>query len=150
MNVDALIALLRAHDLGIDARKSLVPSQIATITRWRERAEPIEVLIAREEAVRLARRVHEVTVQLAGNQKRMTEIIQQSPAAPLLVMMGAGAVTVATILTVGSHPGRVREISRYLMRFIARMLYRQLNTLYGTAELARSHVAGADGSGGVP
>ena len=49
MNVNALIALLRAHDLGIDARKSLVP------------------------------RVHEVTVQLAGNQKRMTQIIQQAP-----------------------------------------------------------------------
>ena len=39
MNVNALIALLRAHELGIDARKPLVPAQIATITRWRERQE---------------------------------------------------------------------------------------------------------------
>jgi hypothetical protein len=93
MNVNALIALLRAHDLGIDARKPLVPAQIATITRWRERQEQIELSIAREEAVRLARRVLEVTTQLTANQKRMTELIQQSPAAPLLEMVGAGAVT---------------------------------------------------------
>lgn len=217
MNVNALIALLRAHDLGIDARKSLVPAQIDTIIRWRERDEPIELLIAREEAVRLGRRIHEVTTQLAANQKRMTELIQQSPAAPLLEMMGAGAVTVATILTAWSHPGRVRseaafaslagvnplpassgntvrhrlnrggdrrlnralhtiamtrmvhdpgtrdyvtkrtqeghsyrEIRRSLKRYIARMLYRQLNALYATAEPAPSRVAGADGSGGVP
>ncbi|KQR64190.1 transposase [Arthrobacter sp. Leaf337] len=211
MNVNALIALLRAHDLGIDARKPLVPAQIATITRWRERQEPIELSIAREEAARLARRVLEVTTQLTANHKRMTELIQQSPAAPLLEMMGAGAVTVATVLTAWSHPGRVRseaafaslagvnplpassgntvrhrlnrggdrrlnralhtitmtrmahdpgtrdyvtkrtqegrsyrEIRRSLKRYIARTLYRQLNTLYATAEPARSHPEGAD------
>ncbi|GAA3406152.1 IS110 family transposase [Pseudarthrobacter polychromogenes] len=109
VNVNALVALLRAHDLGFDARKPLVPSQIATITRWRERKEQIELSIAREEAVRLARRVLEVTTQLTANQKRMTELIQQSPAAPLLEMVGAGAVTVATVLTAWSHPGRVRS-----------------------------------------
>lgn len=109
MNVNALIALFRAHDLGIDARKPLVPAQFATITRWRERDEQIELLIAREEAVRLARRVHEVTTQVAANQKRMTELIRESPAAPLLEMIGAGAVTVATVLTAWSHPGRVRS-----------------------------------------
>ena len=66
MNVNALIALLRAHDLGIDARKPLVPAQIATITSWRERQEQIELSIAREEAVRLARRVIEVTTHLTA------------------------------------------------------------------------------------
>ncbi|MDF9749608.1 transposase [Arthrobacter sp. ES3-54] len=211
VNVNALIALLRAHDLGIDARKPLVPAQIATITRWRERQEQMELAIAREEAVRLARRVLEVTTQLTANQKRMTELIQQSPAAPLLEMVGVGAVTVAAVLTAWSHPGRVRseaafaslagvnplpassgntvrhrlnrggdrrlnralhtitmtrmvhdpgtrdyvakrtqegrsyrEIRRSLKRYIARILYRQLNSLYATAEPARSHVAGAN------
>lgn len=66
VNVNALIALLRAHDLGIDARKPLVPAQIATITSWRERQEQIELSIAREEAVRLARRVIEVTTHLTA------------------------------------------------------------------------------------
>ncbi|MDP9988783.1 transposase [Arthrobacter oryzae] len=217
LNANALLALLRAHDLGIDARKPLVPAQIATITRWRERREPIELSIARGEAVRLARRVLEVTTQLAANQKRMTELIQESPAAPLLEMVGAGAVSVATVLTAWSHPGRVRseaafaslagvnplpassgntvrhrlnrggdrrlnralhtitmtrmvhdpgtrdyvakrtqegrsyrEIRRSLKRYIARTLYRQLNALYAAAEPPSSHVAGADGSGGVP
>jgi hypothetical protein len=92
VNVNALTALLRAHDLGIDARKPLVAAQITAITRWRERQEQMELAIAREEAVWLARRVLEVTTQLAANQKRTTELIQQSPAAPLLEMVGAGAV----------------------------------------------------------
>jgi hypothetical protein len=42
-----------------------------------------------------------------------------------------------------------REIRRSLKRYIARILYRQLNALYVTAEPAPSHVAGADGSGGA-
>ena len=109
MNVNALIALLRAHDLGVDARTPLVPAQIAAITRWRERQEQMELAIAREEAVRLARRALEVTTLLRANQKRMTELIQQSPAAPLLEMVGAGAVSVAAVLTAWSHPGRVRS-----------------------------------------
>lgn len=37
-----------------------------------------------------------------------------------------------------------REIRRSLKRYVARTLYRQLNTLYATAEPARSHAAGAD------
>lgn len=44
-----------------------------------ERQEQIELAIAREEAVRLARRALEVTTLLGANQKRMTELIQQSP-----------------------------------------------------------------------
>ena len=211
LNANALLALLRAYDLGIDARKPLVPAQIATITRWRERQEPMELSIAREEAVRLARRVLEVATQLAVNQKRMTELIQQSPAAPLLEMVGAGAVTVATVLTAWSHPGRVRseaafaslagvnplpassgntvrhrlnrggdrrlnralhtitmtrmvhdpgtrdyvakrtqegrsyrEIRRSLKRYLARTIYRQLNSLYSIAEPTRSQPGGKD------
>ena len=210
LNVNALLALLRAHDLGFDARKALVPAQIATIARWRERQEPLELSIAREEAGRLARRVVEVTAQLAANQKRMTELIQDSPAAPLLDMVGAGAVSVATVLAAWSHPGRVRseaafaslggvnplpassgntvrhrlnrggdrrlnralhtitmtrmihdpgtrdyvtkrtqegrsyrEIRRSLKRYLARVLYRQLNTLYATAGSAAPMLEGA-------
>ena len=65
----------------------------------------------------MARRVLEVTTQLTANQKRMTELIQQSPAAPLLEMVGAGAVTVATVLTVvasrkGSQRSRLRLTGR--------------------------------------
>jgi transposase len=109
VNVNALTALLRVNDLGIDARKPLTTSQILTITRWREREEPLEAMIAREEAIRLARRIYDITAQLAANQKRMTGLIQQSPAAPILDMTGVGAVTAAVILTAWSHPDRVRN-----------------------------------------
>ncbi|MFX1821309.1 hypothetical protein PV768_16130 [Pseudarthrobacter sp. CC4] len=37
-----------------------------------------------------------------------------------------------------------REIRRSLKRYITRTLYRQLNSLYATAEPARSHIDGAD------
>jgi transposase len=87
----------------LDLEESQLP-----ITRWRERQEQIELSIARKEALRLAR-VLEVTTQLTANQKRMTGLIKQSPAAPLLEMVGAGAVTVATVLAAWSHPGRVRS-----------------------------------------
>lgn len=43
-----------------------------------------------------------------------------------------------------------REIHRSLKRYIARILYRQLNALYASAEPAPSHIAGVDGSVGVP
>ncbi|WP_026536267.1 IS110 family transposase [Arthrobacter sp. H14] len=109
VNVNALTALVRVNDLGIDARKPLTTTQILTITRWREREEPLEVMIAREEAIRLARRINDITAQLDANQKRMTGLIQQSPAAPILDITGVGAVTAAVILTAWSHPDRVRN-----------------------------------------
>ena len=109
MNVNALTALLRARDLGIDARKPLTANQITTITRWRERDEPLEIVIAREEAVRLARRVHELDSQLATNKNRMAGLIENSNNAPLLEEPGVGPVTAAVLITAWSHPGRVRN-----------------------------------------
>lgn len=66
-------------------------------------------MIAREEAIRLARRITEITEQLTAHHKRMTGLIQQSPAAPILEITGVGAVTAAVILTAWSHPDRVRN-----------------------------------------
>ena len=109
MNINALTALLRVNNLGIDARKPLSASQVSTVARWRERDEPLEATIAREEAVRLARRVTELTLQMAENLKRMAGLLQASPAAPLLQITGVGPVTAAVVLTAWSHPGRVRS-----------------------------------------
>lgn len=109
MNVNALTALLRVNGLGVDARRALTASQIATISRWRERDEPLEALIAREEAIRLARRILELDVVLKANQKSMTGLIKHSPAAPVLEEPGVGPVTAAVVLTAWSHPGRVRN-----------------------------------------
>lgn len=55
--LNALIALLRVVDLGIDARKSLTRTQITTVARWHTRDEGLSAATARTKAVRLAKRV---------------------------------------------------------------------------------------------
>jgi transposase len=109
MNVNALTALLRVHDLGMDARKPLTKRQIGQVSRWRERSESLTAGTAREEATRLASRILEVDAAVKNNQARMAELIQESPAAPLLEMTGIGPATAAVVITAWSHPGRVRN-----------------------------------------
>jgi len=109
MNTNALTALLRVNDLGIDARKPLTLAQIGEISRWRSREEPIARVVARDEAIRLARQILAFQETLTTNQKRMIELIAQSPAAPLLEEPGVGAYTAAIMITAWSHPGRVRS-----------------------------------------
>jgi transposase len=55
--VNALIALFRVLNLGIDARQPLTGKQLAEISRWRCRTEAVEMVISRAEAVRCATRV---------------------------------------------------------------------------------------------
>jgi len=109
MNVNALIALLRTVELGIDARKPLTGQQITEVSRWRARSEDLAAVTARTEAVRLAKRVTTLDEDLKGNKAQMTELIQTSPAAPLLAKTGIGPVTAAAVITAWSHPGRVRS-----------------------------------------
>ncbi|SFR39759.1 Transposase [Microbacterium azadirachtae] len=109
MNIIALTALLRVNDLGVDARKSLTRTQIATVSKWRERTETLEVQIARAEAVRLARRIRELNDQLAVNKADLVLLIKNSPAAPVLEEPGVGPITAAMVLTAWSHRGRIRS-----------------------------------------
>ncbi|GGQ24731.1 transposase [Actinomadura coerulea] len=107
--LNALIALLRVVDLGIDARKAVTGAQIATVARWRARDEKLGAATARAEAIRLAKRVLELDEQVAVNNARMTRLVQASQAAPLLDKTGIGPVTAAICLTAWSHHGRVRS-----------------------------------------
>ncbi|KQP67805.1 transposase [Microbacterium sp. Leaf288] len=109
MNINALIALLRANELGIDARKPLIMDQIGQVSRWHHRTEPLALATARHEAIRLAHRILDLHHALGENYARLTELITASPAAPLLEETGVGAYTAAVILTAWSHPGRVRN-----------------------------------------
>ncbi|WP_422933299.1 IS110 family transposase [Sinomonas sp. P47F7] len=109
MNVNALTALLRVHGLGTDARKPLGASQVREVSRWRDREEALALRIARDEAVRLAKRILELEEALKANEARMTELIRATPAAPLLEETGIGPVTAAIIITAWSHLGRVRD-----------------------------------------
>lgn len=107
--LNALIALVRVVDLGIDARRGLSSKQITEISRWRTRDEQIGLATARAEAVRLAKRVTELDGEIVANTATMTDLVRQSRAAVLLKKTGIGPVTAAIALTAWSHPGRVRS-----------------------------------------
>lgn len=106
--INALTALARAHDLGIDARRALTSTQIRQIANWRRRVEPVGLATARAEAVRLASRVVQLDIELKNNRDQLTAIVT-ARAPELLAMPGVGAVTAAVVLCVWSHPGRVRS-----------------------------------------
>jgi transposase len=106
--INALTALLRIVDLGVDARKSLTKTVIVQITRWREHDEPIHLAIARREAVRLAHRVNTCNQELADNKQQITTIVKQTDAAKLLNLHGVGPLTAAQIWISFSHQGRIR------------------------------------------
>lgn len=107
--VNALTALLRSVDLGFDARSALSGAQIATISRWRGRAEEISIATARTEAIRLAKRVAAVDRELKDNQTQLVAMLEATPAAALLEETGIGPVNAAVVYTAWSHLGRVRS-----------------------------------------
>jgi transposase len=107
--VNALTALARVNDLGLDARKPLTGTQILEIFRWRAREEPLALSVARSEAVRLAKRISGLDADIKANSSRITELVEISEAAPLLQETGFGPVTAAICLTAWSHQGRVRS-----------------------------------------
>ncbi len=111
--VNALTALLRVNDLGIDARKPLTRTQITTVTTWRTRKEEIAQSVARTEAIRLARRIVNLDQDLKTNETQLTELIKASPAAPLLQETGFGPVSTAICFAAWSHHGRVRSQAAY-------------------------------------
>jgi transposase len=106
--VNALTALVRIADLGMDARHPLGAKKIAEISRWRPREEDLAAATARTEAVRLAKRILVVDAEIADNMNRIGELVAASPAAALIKETGIGPVTAATVLVAWSHPGRVR------------------------------------------
>ena len=107
--INALTALLRVADLGVDARKPLTAKQVNEVARWRARSEEFAVATARAEAVRLAKRVTELDEELSANQAQMTRLIRDTRAAMLLDKTGIGPVTAAVVLAAWSHSGRVRS-----------------------------------------
>lgn len=108
-SVNALNALVRSSVLGIDARKKLTASQIAEISRWREREEELSLRIARSEAVRLAKHILDLDQQLTANEQQLDELVKASEAAPLLNEIGFKAITAAKCFVAWSHEGRVRD-----------------------------------------
>ena len=112
--INALTALVRTHDLGIDARRALTGTQIATIASWRRREETLGAATVRAEATRLAKRITMLEEDLAENREQITHLVEAT-APELLDLPGVGAVTAAVILTVWSHPGRIRNEAAFAM-----------------------------------
>lgn len=108
-SINALNALVRSNDLGIDARRKLTTVQIEEISRWREREEELASGIARSEAVRLAKHILDLSEQLKTNEQKLEELVRVSEAAPLLEEKGFQAVAAAKCLVAWSHEGRVRS-----------------------------------------
>ncbi|WP_192748284.1 transposase [Actinopolymorpha pittospori] len=106
--INALTALIRGHDLGVDARRALTDSQITMIASWRRREEPLGAATARAEAVRLAKRILDLDHELVDNRNQITTIVA-AQTTELLDLPGVGAITAAVILAVWSHPGRIRS-----------------------------------------
>lgn len=107
--INALIALLRVVDLGVDARGTVNATQISSIAAWRSREEELSIGVARTEAIRLAKRVRAADKELSEVTRQMTALIQTSPAASLLEQPGIGPVTAAIAYAAWSHPGRIRS-----------------------------------------
>lgn len=106
---NALTALLRSFDLGIDVRKPLTDTQVREIAGWRHRAtDDAAMTTIRQEARRLAASVQALTLQLAENQAALAGHVQEL-APGLQQLLGVGAVTGAILVTAYSHQGRVRS-----------------------------------------
>jgi hypothetical protein len=107
-SVNALTALLRGVDLGIDARRKLTTTQIRQVARWRTRTESPAVAIARAEAIRLATRIVDLHTDLLANKRQLRQIVT-AHAPVLLEAYGVGPVNAAIVLAVWSHPGRIHH-----------------------------------------
>lgn len=112
-SINALTALLRSNNLGMDARKALNKAQVAEVSKWRARNEELSVAVARDEAVRLAKHIVELEQQLADNERHLTKFVQISEAAPLLDEKGFQAISAAKCLAAWSHHGRVRTEAEF-------------------------------------
>ena len=107
-NRNALNALARSTDLGIDARKALTDAQINTIAAWRTSRDNGAVRILRAEAKRLAATIGEQTEWLTANHRELAALTEKL-APGLQELPGVGPVTGAILVTAYSHHGRIRS-----------------------------------------
>jgi transposase len=98
----------RAINLGVDARRALTTTTIATIAAWRTRSDTATLTVCRTEATRLARRIRALDAELAANHTALHDAVT-AQAPQLLALPGVGAVVAATVLLAWSHPGRIRS-----------------------------------------
>jgi transposase len=108
-----LIALLRTHPLGIDARDKISNAAVDQIAAWRPRKDDtLELATARAEAIRLARRIVPIRAEKTANERQMNALVMQL-APSLLALPGVGPISAATILDAYSHHGRIHSADAF-------------------------------------
>lgn len=110
--LNALLALLRVHDLGIDARHGLSRATIRQIAAWRARHEPDHMATIRTLAIDYAREIGTIDHQLKTNEKHLRGFVTRH-VPELLTLFGVGIINAAIIYTVWSHPGRIRTAAAF-------------------------------------
>jgi len=107
--INALHALLRTNDLGIDARNSLTTTDYQTIAGWRTRTgEDLTTRICREEATRMAKEISRLKTELDTNYHKL-EAVLKTLAPAVLDIFGVGPVTGAQLIASYSHKGRIHS-----------------------------------------
>jgi len=113
-SINALTALLRRFDLGIDARTSLSVASITQVAAWRARTtDSIDIAIARNEAVRLARHIRDLEASLADNKTTMHHLASQV-VPQLLAEYGIGPVSALQFYASWSHAGRIHSAEAFV------------------------------------
>ncbi len=107
MDKNALIALIRSVDLGIDGRRALSDRTIYELANSRSsRKDAHHIAIARTTARELAIAIVGRAGQLSRNEQLLKQTVQ-AVAPNLLELPGIGPVSAAQILCVYSHKGRI-------------------------------------------
>ena len=108
-NRNALNALVRLIDLGVDARHALTDAQVKEISDWRARDhDTVDQKVARAEAIDLAKAVKASKARLKEIEAELVDL-DEKLAPGLQDQFGMGPVTVGIILAAYSHQGRVRS-----------------------------------------
>ena len=106
---NALTALLRSFDLGLDVREPLTEAQLREVAGWRRRpTEDAPMTTIRQEARRLALSELELTEQLEENRVALSGYVDEL-APGLQEIRGVGPVTGALVVAAYSHKGRIRS-----------------------------------------
>lgn len=106
---NALTALLRSINLGIDVRAALTDRQLREVAAWRARSsDDAAATTIRAEARRLAVAVLTATTALRQNRDAL-DMHVQTLAPDLQDLAGVGPVSAAIVLTAYSYQGRIHS-----------------------------------------
>jgi len=100
--INALTALLRTVDLGVDARRAPTAGQVTAITGWPTPEETAWLATCPGEAVQLARHIGHLDQDIAANRVQLHTLVAER-AAELTTLTGLGSVVAATALIAWSH-----------------------------------------------